>query len=54
MAQELYREANTINSKAQDIAITKESLAIKGELESIRQHVRYRVALEVLHFEIIR
>jgi len=40
LAQELYREANTINSKAQDFNIVKESLAIKGEVESIRQQVQ--------------
>ncbi len=40
LAQELHREANTMNSKSQDIQITKESLAIKNEVESIRQHVQ--------------
>ena len=40
LAQELYREANTINSKAQDIEIIKESLLVKGEVESIRQQVQ--------------
>jgi uncharacterized protein (TIGR00255 family) len=40
LAQELFREANTLNSKSQDIRITKESLTIKNELESIRQHVQ--------------
>ena len=40
VAQELQREANTINSKSQDIRIIKESLAIKGEVESIRQQVQ--------------
>lgn len=40
VAQELYREANTINSKAQDIAIIKESLAIKSEIEGFRQQVQ--------------
>ncbi len=40
IAQELYREANTTNSKSQDIEIIKESLAIKGEVESIRQHIQ--------------
>jgi len=40
IAQELYREANTINSKAQDIQIVRESLSIKGEVESIRQQVQ--------------
>lgn len=40
VAQELYREANTINSKAQDIKIIKDSLTIKSEVESIRQQVQ--------------
>ncbi len=40
LSQEIYREANTINSKSQDIDIIKESLAIKGKVESIRQHVQ--------------
>jgi uncharacterized protein (TIGR00255 family) len=40
LAQELYREANTLNSKSQDIGITKESLGIKNELETIRQHIQ--------------
>ena len=40
LAQELFREANTVNSKAQDLAIIKESLTIKSELESIRQQVQ--------------
>jgi len=40
LSQEIAREANTINSKSQNIAITKESLAIKGEVESIRQHIQ--------------
>jgi uncharacterized protein (TIGR00255 family) len=40
LAQEISREANTINSKSQDIAITKASLAIKGDVESIRQHIQ--------------
>lgn len=40
IAQELFREANTINSKAQDINIIKESVKAKGELESIRQQVQ--------------
>lgn len=35
--QELFREANTINSKAQDISLIKEGLNVKGEIESIRQ-----------------
>ena len=40
LAQELNREANTLASKSQDIRITRESLAIKNELESVRQHVQ--------------
>jgi uncharacterized protein (TIGR00255 family) len=40
LAQELTREANTLNSKSQDIGITKEGLLIKGEIESIRQQVQ--------------
>jgi uncharacterized protein (TIGR00255 family) len=40
LAQEIFREANTLNSKSQDIRITKESLAIKNELETIRQHIQ--------------
>ncbi len=40
LAQELSREANTINSKSQDIGIVKAILAVKGEVESIRQHVQ--------------
>jgi uncharacterized protein (TIGR00255 family) len=40
IAQELFREVNTINSKSQDIEITKKALAIKGEVESIRQQVQ--------------
>jgi uncharacterized protein (TIGR00255 family) len=40
LAQELHREANTLNAKSQDIQITEESLAVKNEVESIRQHVQ--------------
>ncbi|MCJ7564668.1 MAG: YicC family protein [Candidatus Aminicenantes bacterium] len=40
IAQELTREANTLNSKSQDIGITREGLLIKGEVESIRQQVQ--------------
>jgi uncharacterized protein (TIGR00255 family) len=40
LAQELHREANTLNSKSQDLRITKESLGIKNELETIRQHIQ--------------
>lgn len=40
VAQELYREANTINSKAQDTEVIRRSLSIKSEVESIRQQVQ--------------
>lgn len=40
IAQELYREANTISSKSHDISITKESLIIKHAVESLRQQVQ--------------
>ena len=40
LAQELFREANTVNSKAQDMEIVKLGLKIKGEVESIRQQVQ--------------
>lgn len=40
VAQELFREANTVNSKSQNIEISRESLAVKGEVESIRQQVQ--------------
>jgi uncharacterized protein (TIGR00255 family) len=40
MSQEILREANTINSKTQEIKIVKSCLSIKSELESIRQQVR--------------
>lgn len=40
LAQELYREANTLNSKAQDIEVIRKSLAMKSEVESIRQQLQ--------------
>jgi uncharacterized protein (TIGR00255 family) len=40
LAQELYREANTLNSKAQDIAVVRQCLALKSEVESVRQQVQ--------------
>lgn len=40
LTQELFRESNTINSKAQDMGIIKLGLKIKGEVESIRQQVQ--------------
>jgi|GEM_PF-192002 len=40
LAQEMHREANTINSKSQDISITRECLAIKSGIESIREQAQ--------------
>lgn len=40
LSQEILREANTINSKAQDLDIVKQCLNIKTELESIRQQIQ--------------
>jgi uncharacterized protein (TIGR00255 family) len=40
VTQELYRETTTIGSKSQDIAITQDCLAIKSELEGIRQQIQ--------------
>jgi uncharacterized protein (TIGR00255 family) len=40
LSQEIFREANTVNSKSQNIAITRESLIIKNEMETIRQHIQ--------------
>lgn len=40
IAQELNREANTINAKAQNIEIINNVLTVKSEVESIRQQVQ--------------
>lgn len=40
IAQEIYRETNTISSKSPSMEIIQETLAIKGELESIRQQIQ--------------
>jgi uncharacterized protein (TIGR00255 family) len=40
LAQELTREANTLNAKSQDIGMTREGLRIKNEVEIIRQQVQ--------------
>lgn len=37
LVQEFYRETNTIGSKANDMRITKEVLAIKNEIEKMRE-----------------
>ncbi len=38
--QEMGREINTIGSKANDLEITRRVIAIKGELESLREQVQ--------------
>ena len=39
LTQELHREANTIGSKANDAAIEHQVVAIKNEIERIREQV---------------
>lgn len=40
LVQEINREANTIGSKAQDVDIVKKVIAIKAEVEKIREQVQ--------------
>lgn len=40
LVQEINREANTIGSKAQDVDIAKKIIAIKAEVEKIREQVQ--------------
>jgi uncharacterized protein (TIGR00255 family) len=40
LTQEMFREANTIGSKAGDVAISREVVEIKGTLEKIRELVQ--------------
>lgn len=40
MAQEMYREANTIGAKANDFPISKEVITIKSLIEKIREQVQ--------------
>ena len=40
LVQEINREANTIGSKAQDVDIAKKDIAIKAEVEKIREQVQ--------------
>ena len=40
LAQELFREANTIGSKASDTAITNLVIAMKGAIEKVREQVQ--------------
>jgi len=40
IVQELGREANTIGSKANDLEITRRVIAVKGEMESLREQIQ--------------
>ena len=40
LAQEMFREINTIGSKANDVRITRQVIAFKTELERIREQVQ--------------
>lgn len=40
LVQEMNREANTIGSKSQDIEIAKKVIAIKSEIEKIREQIQ--------------
>ncbi len=40
IVQELGREANTIGSKANDLEITRRVIAVKSELESLREQIQ--------------
>ncbi len=40
LLQEMHRETNTINSKAEDLEISRLALAVKGEIEKIREQVQ--------------
>ena len=39
LAQELWRETNTIGSKSGDVEITRGVLALKGEIERFKEQV---------------
>jgi uncharacterized protein (TIGR00255 family) len=40
LVQEMHRETNTINAKAEDLEISRLALAVKGEIEKIREQVQ--------------
>jgi uncharacterized protein (TIGR00255 family) len=40
LTQEMFRETNTIGSKASDVAISKEVVEIKGTLEKVRELIQ--------------
>jgi len=40
LLQEIHRETNTINSKSQDLEISRQALALKSEAEKIREQIQ--------------
>jgi len=40
LAQELFREISTVAAKANDAEMTKQTIAVKGEIEKIREQVQ--------------
>ena len=40
LAQEIFREINTVGSKANDAVISREVVTLKTELEKIREQVQ--------------
>ena len=40
LAQELSREANTVGSKANDLALTRTVIALKADVERLREQVQ--------------
>ena len=40
IAQEMFRETNTIGSKANDYAVTAQVIVMKGALDKLREHVQ--------------
>jgi len=40
LVQEMLREANTINSKSEELEISRNALAIKAEIEKIREQIQ--------------
>jgi len=40
LLQEMHREANTINSKTEDLQISRDTIAIKAEIEKVREQAQ--------------
>ena len=40
IAQEMNREANTILSKANDLEVSDLAIALKTEIEKVREHIQ--------------